>query len=302
MKKVLLSILLFNYGLIALSQNEENDKFLLFYLGGQSNMDGYGYNSKLPDSLNTTFEDVYIFHGNPVGDNEKNGGLGKWSQLKPGHGIGFKSDSVNNSYSNRFGVELSFASKLKHLYPNDKIAIIKYSRGSTSIDSLAGAYAGSWDPDFSGINQYDHFLSTIKNALIDKDINHDGKEDVLVPKGIIWMQGESDAAYTEAVAEEYYSNLKRLMELQRAALHNNKLPIVIGKISDSRSGDNGKTWHFLELVQYAQEKFAQNDKKASVVRTTENYEYSDPWHYDSFGFIDLGKHFAETIKLLDHED
>ena len=92
------------------------------------------------------------------------------------------------------------------------------------------------------------------------------------------------------------------MELQRATLHNNKLPIVIGKISDSRSGDNGKTWHFLELVQYAQEKFVQNDKNASVVRTTENYKYSDPWHYDSFGFIDLGNHFAEAIKLFDHED
>jgi len=280
------------------SQELKTDTFRLFYLGGQSNMDGYGYNSKLPDSLNTIFEDVYIFHGNPVGDNEKNGGLGNWTQLRPGHGVGFKSDSLGNNYSNRFGVELSFASKLKQLYPNNQIAIIKYSRGGTSIDSLAGAYAGSWDPDFSGVNQYDYFLKTVKNALKIKDINQDGKEDVLIPKGIIWMQGESDAAYTEAVAEEYYSNLKRLMTLQRAALHNNKLPIVIGKISDSRSGENGKTWHFLELVQYAQEKFAQNDNKASVVRTTKNYEYSDPWHYDSKGFIDLGEQFAKAIKKL----
>jgi len=265
-------------------------------------MDGYGYNSKLPDSLSKTFEDVYIFHGNPVGDNKENGGIGNWAKLMPGHGTGFSSNLTNNHYSDRFGVELSFASKLKHLYPNHKIAIIKYSRGGTSLDSIAGSFAGSWDPDFSGVNQYDYFLSTVKNALKIMDINNDGKEDTLLPKGIIWMQGESDAAHTEKVAEDYYFNLKRMMLLQRAALHNNKLPIVIGKISDSRSGENGKTWHFLELVQYAQEKFAQNDKKASVVRTTEKYKYSDPWHYDSFGFIDLGKQFAKAIKLLDYED
>jgi hypothetical protein len=25
-----------------------------------------------------------------------------------------------------------------------------------------------------------------------------------------------------------------------------------------------------------------------------NYKYSDPWHYDSEGYIDLGKKFAEA--------
>ena len=33
-----------------------------------------------------------------------------------------------------------------------------------------------------------------------KDINGDGVEDVLVPSGILWMQGESDADKTEQIA------------------------------------------------------------------------------------------------------
>ena len=40
------------------------------------------------------------------------GGEGKWSSLKPGHGVGFKTDGHSNFLSERFGPELSFASTL----------------------------------------------------------------------------------------------------------------------------------------------------------------------------------------------
>lgn len=165
------------------------------------------------------------------------------------------------------------------------------------MDSLA-SYGGSWDPDFSGLNQYDYFLTTLKNALKTKDINKDGIEDILIPQGIIWMQGESDAVFSEEVAEKYFFHLKRMMKLQRAAFHNNELPIVIGKISDSYSDKGGKVWDYLELVQYAQEKFVELDSNALIIRTTKNYNYSDPWHYDSKGFIDLGEQFAIAIVKL----
>ena len=99
--------------------------------------------------------------------------MGTWEKLKSGHGVGFSSDGNINNLSDRFGVELSFAKKLQELYPNEKIAIIKYSRGGTSIDSLAAGNSGSWEPDYkglTGINQYDHFLATIPNAMAVKDI------------------------------------------------------------------------------------------------------------------------------------
>jgi len=243
MKDKLAMLLTLICSITVFSQEIKTDTWRLYYLGGQSNMDGYGYNSQLPDSLNKTFERVYIFHGNPVGDNGKNGGVGNWKKLQPGHGVGFSSNSSNNSYSDRFGVELSFASKLQQLYPKEKFAIIKYSRGATSLDSLA-SYAGLWDPDFSGSNQYDHFLTTLKNALIAKDIDKDGVEDILIPQGIIWMQGESDAVFTEEVAGKYHFHLKRMMKLQRAAFRNNELPFVVGKISDSYSNGDGKVWDY----------------------------------------------------------
>lgn len=300
-RKLYVLIILILLPSIGISQLIEKDTIKVFYLGGQSNMDGYGYNSDLPDSLKIEFKNVWIYHGNPSPDEMKNGGLGTWNALQPGHGVGFSSDGTVNNLSNRFGIELSFAKRLQELYPNEKIAIIKYSRGGTSIDSLAAGQFGSWEADYrgsNGINQYDHFLATLKGALNVTDIDGDGKEDYLNPCGIIWMQGESDAAFTEEIANAYYQNLKRLMDLIRASLNFDDLPVIIGKISDSWNHKDGKVWEHGELVQYAQEKYAKTDKKADIIRSTRYYKYTDPWHYDSDGYIDLGEKFAEAIYHL----
>ena len=139
----------------------------------------------------------------------------------------------------------------------------------------------------------------LPSALNIQDINGNGIKDILVPSGILWMQGESDAAFTEAVANNYFFNLKRLMDLLRASLLTNDLPVVIGKISDSWKDDkDGKVWDYGELVQYAQEKFAKSDGEAAIIRTTRYYRYSDPWHYDSQGYIDFGKQFADAVYKL----
>ncbi|MCW3162815.1 sialate O-acetylesterase [Chryseobacterium oryctis] len=278
-----------------------SQKIRVFILAGQSNMNGFGYNKDLSNDLKT-FKDVYIFQGNSVPDGDLNGGVGKWDVLKPGNGTGFKSDGKTNMLSDRFGVELSFAKRMKELFPNDKIALIKYAREGTSIDSLAAGNFGCWDADFNGkngINQYDNFLKTIKNALAETDIDGNGKKDEIIPSGIIWMQGEGDASYNEEIANRYYNHLKILMNQMRATMLIDDLPVVIGKISDSGKDKSGRVWKMGELVQYAQEKFVLNDKKAAIVRSTKNYGYgNDPWHYNSEGYIDLGKNFADEVFRL----
>ena len=88
------------------------------------------------------------------------------------------------------------------------------------------------------------------------------------------------------------------MDLIRASLNSDDLPVVIGKISDSHSNKAGKVWKYGELVQYAQEKYVRTDRNAAIVRSTRSYEYSDPWHYDSKGYIALGEAFAEAFYRL----
>jgi iduronate 2-sulfatase len=203
-------------------------------------------------------------------------------------------------------VELTFAQKLREAFPDKKIALLKYSRGGTSIDEAAAGVFGSWDPQFvggegagKGVNQYDHFLAAVRNAYAAGDIDGDGEADTLVPKGILWMQGESDGDVSEESAKRYRAKLGELMNLIRAAFRYDDLPVVIGRISDSGNDPSGKVWEWGDVIREAQASFAQEDGHAALVGSTDDYGYSDPWHYDSAGYVDLGGKFAEaTVELM----
>jgi len=284
--------------LLLLSSPLQAKTFKLYYLGGQSNMDGFGYARELPEGLRGPVKGVRIFHGNTSPDEAEVDGKGLWTELRPGHGTGFTSDGKTNTYSDRVGVELTFARHLLEREPEAHIAIIKYSRGGTSIDPGAASTFGCWDPDYStgnGVNQYDHFLATVRNALAVSDIDGDGEADTLVPSGIVWMQGESDAAHGEEIARRYEGNLKRLMDLIRAAFRVDDLPVAIGRISDSGKDADGKVWDYGRVVRDAQAMFVRKDGSAALVTTTDGYSYSDNWHYDTAGYIDLGKQFADAL-------
>jgi len=295
---------------MCVAQSEATD-YKLYYLGGQSNMDGFGYVKDLQGQDAEPVKGVMIFHGNQGLDGKPVDGRGIWTELKPGNGAGFTSDGKENKLSDRFGVELSFARKLQELDPDSQIALIKYSRGGTSISAAADAAKtfGCWEPDFhlnqfdGNVNQYDHFLATVRNAFAARDIDGDGEADTLNPAGIIWMQGESDAG-NEDIARRYEANLKRLMGLIRAALREDDIPVVIGRISDSGKDDyeqanaNGKVWDFGDVVRQAQADFVGKDENAAIVISTDEYGYSDPWHYDSIGYLDLGQKFAEAVHTM----
>lgn len=283
--------------IVALAQ--KGDTFRVFYLGGQSNMEGFGYVKELPADLQSPMQELYIFDGNRGGDGEPGLGAGKWEALRPGHGTGFSSDGKINTLSDRFGIELTFAKRMRELYPNEKIAIVKYARNGSGIDSLATGPFGCWEPEYKAKpNQYDFFLKTVENARQAKDVNGDGKPDTLVFSGILWMQGEGDGSFTEEIAAEYYANLKHLVEMMRSVLGNANLPVVVGKISDSGNSDSGIVFKNGDLVKFGQEKFVREDKNAGIVRSTSHYNYSDPYHYDSAGYLDLGKRFADAMYVL----
>ncbi len=281
------------------TKNVALDTIHYFFLGGQSNMNGFGYTTDLPDTLRITMDDVRIFQGNPVGDSEPGGGLGRWAPLQPGHGINFKSNGNINILSNRFGPELTFGYHLRRQYPGKKLAIIKYARSGSAIDCRTPNKFGCWSPDFETTNQFDHFTTTLENALSSDDIDGDGKRDFLIPAGIIWMQGESDGAYTEPFARQYSKNLARLMQAIRRKVGAPAIPVVIGQITDSGQDiADGKVWDYGAIIQAQQALFVEQDVNALLVVSTQNYGYSDPWHYDSKGYIDLGCSFAEAIAKL----
>ena len=284
----------------------------VYFLGGQSNMVGFGKRAELDTKFHAPVEGVMIFQGRQGMDQRdtNRGGRGMWSTLRPGHGNWFYTDGKRISFHREgiFGPELFFGIRIQQLYPDRNIALIKYARNGTSIAVEAAGKWGCWYPDYTkgnGINQWDHALATIKNARAIQDIDGDDEPDKFIPAGIVWMQGESDAQKTEAVAKSYSANLKAVMDAIRKEFGAD-VPVAIGRISNSSDakakglsvGGREFTWRHGEILRAQQAAFVEQDASAALVTSTDNYGYSDGFHYNSAGFKDLGIQFAEAIKKL----
>ena len=281
----------------------EGTTYKVYYLGGQSNMEGFGFSDKLPPGASNWSQNVMIFTGQMALDNETHAGVGLWQPLQPGFGTGFKTDGESNQLSDRFGPELLFGQTMAERAPGTRIAIIKYALGGSGL--AEGVGYGSWHPDFSdgaGKNQYDHALKTLRNAYAHADIDGDGVADRLIPSGIVWMQGEADAFDSQAAADDYRTNIERLMGLLRAALRVDDLPLVIGKITDSGMAEDGSVMDYIGTVQQAQADFVREDPCAAYVTVTDDLGYlEDGWHYDTDGFVRLGTAFAEAMSGLEQK-
>lgn len=278
--------------------------YQVYFLAGQSNMVGYGQTRDIPPELREPVEGVFIFHGRMRKDDGAGAGIGLWRGLAPGHGRAFDTNGRRNSLSRWFGPELSFGRRMHALRPDERIAIIKYARGATALMDGVSRY-GSWDPDYQdgdGLNQYDHALATLRNALSARDVNGDGVEDKLVPAGIIWMQGESDAAYDRGAALAYEDNLRRLMSLFREALGDETLPVVIGRIRDSGDTPETRVMKYSPEVREQQAAFVEADPCAALVTASDGFGFRrDGWHYRSEDYVALGQAFAEAALALENE-
>ncbi len=291
--------------LACVSSGAMSADYMLYFVGGQSNAVGLGYTRDLPADEQGAVEGAVIYSGRVLGDGEVGGGVGVWSPVTPGFGSGFKTDGETNALSGRFGPELSLARRLRELRPDERVAIIRYAKGGSSLDVRVRRNWGTWDPADRepfpagvGVNQYDHALATIARATGVHDIDGDGEPDRLIPAGIVWMQGEADST-TRATAEAYEANLAQMLELLRAALRADELPVAVGQITDSGTAAGGEPRRpYSERVRAAQAAVCEKDPMATLITATDGYAFSDPSHYDSAGYLDMGRRFAEAIHAL----
>ena len=68
-----------------------------------------------------------------------------------------------------------------------------------------------------------------------------------------------------------------------------EIRVAIGRITD------WEVWTHGETVRAAQAAFVKKDPNAALVTSTDEYGNSDKWHYDTAGYLDLGKKFAEAL-------
>ncbi|NUN12908.1 MAG: lamin tail domain-containing protein [Myxococcales bacterium] len=231
----------------------------VFLLAGQSNADGYGFISQLPQDLATPQLDVQMFwHSNGV--------------LTP---LGPASTAAG-----RFGPEIQMGRDLQDGSPKETTLIIKYAVGGTNLYSQW--YPGQFPGDPATGPLYKVFLQTITNAKA--AIQNNGG--VVQLEGMAWMQGESDGFGLD-VANAYETNLTLFIERVRQDISAPTLPFVIGEIY-------APTVPYRLIIRAAQETVAQNLPNTYIV-DTDDLSLTDSIHYGTEGQLTLGARFASQL-------
>ena len=257
------------------------EHYLVYLIGGQSNAGGRGDASKLPAPLAAPQKDVrFYWHRSQTSENGGHVLEDQWTDLAPGSGHGV----TKPVYPKEFGPEVSFGRALADAHPKEKIALIKYTHGGTSLSA-------NWSEKGP---MYKTFVATSQAALAAmKAAGH-----TYELRGMIWQQGENDAAGPAAAA--YQANLTNLIARIRKDLFENKpLPFVIGGLSDSQNPEiktPGTGWN---LVRKAQEAVAKTLPKTGFVNTDGfSTRTGEAIHFSHEGQIALGKgHAAEMLRL-----
>lgn len=175
---------------------DENIKYDVILLGGQSNMLGVGHVAEL--------DDVYL----PTNVTYLNYGL--------------CSNLLEHPYW--FGPEVGLARVLKKKFPERNFLLIKYAIGGSSLYD----WSPNYDPDKSKLTSHPEF-----GNLFDSFINRvDSLSQIYNFNiiGMLWMQGEEDSKKTE-VAEKYLTNFMSLINSFREEVNTPNLPFIFGAIN-----------------------------------------------------------------------
>jgi hypothetical protein len=199
------------------------------------------------------------------------------------HNPGVGDDLINlqSGYgytTEQFGPELSFGYRLRQLYPQDEIYLVKLGITSTSL-------AGDWNPTSGSL--YNLFKQRVTAAL--NDLTSHGKTPKIT--GMIWMQGEEDA--TNATnAQNYASNLRSFVSNVRTAFTAPDMKFVVGRITTDVAKWAGT--YQTGQVRDAQQYIANYIPNTSWVNT-DDLEKAYYEHYGTQGQIDLGIRFANQF-------
>lgn len=240
----------------------------VYLLAGQSNMDGRGKTAELDATLKEPLPQVPIWYRQPLADSAG------WQPLAPGFSI--PPNHKGGLPGPTFGIELSFARALLAQEPSQRIAVIKGSRGGTTIEQWGPGQAGK--PETQG-ECYRLFIETIAKALA--ALKADGHTPTV--RALLWHQGESNSKDT---AEVYQAKLEQLIARIREDLGHPTLPVLIGEVIDNGERDGVR----------AAQKAIPGVVKNTVFVPCDGLTSSDKnVHFDTRSVIELGRRFAAAL-------
>lgn len=231
-------------------------KELVFLLAGQSNMVGQGTTSELSGQYHRDPRNVSFY---------------------------FNGYKTSLSRFNHFGPEIGFAHEIAKRYPNNKIKLIKFAVGGTSMFA--------WHPHWNAIKA-NSTRNASAGALFKKliqtaKIPFDEKESVFA--GVLWMQGEQDAKYPIA-ANQYANNLSSFVSALRHELKTPGLAFIMGEVNPPIA-----LFPATQVVQTAQNLAQHRIRNCHLIQTADLGKRSDLLHYNTNGQLELGKRFARVF-------
>lgn len=258
----------------------------VYLISGQSNATGQGYMVNLPPDfvVDTT---VLIFHSH----------LLKGKAPYTWHPLYQASETPD-----KFGVELSFGTRLREHYPARSIAIIKHAYSGSNLYEDWNPGKNKKDSAHFG-KQFGYFIRTVEEGLA--ELHKQGYAPEL--KAMLWQQGEGDARDIAGMAnsQNYGRNLNAFIGRIRQHF-GNRLPFVYGYVIpvplDRFTGREQVRDGQFRVDQESGDRLSV--KKAFVITTDDlplrsaepNSPYPDDQvHYNTFGILELGRRFADKV-------
>ena len=207
----------------------------LWFLGGQSNMDGCGRldERESPSMMVNayTLADEWMIAEDPLNIASE----GAYRIYRTSYGgptvrnpVPYKSrDEHESEYGS--GLGLSFA---KAIYDQTRVPV------GLIVGSLGGSAMLHWDPSAKNKGEDSLYWCMLKRI----------KEQAGEIKGVLWWQGESDSY----APKEYEQKLRRLIEALRSDLGRPGLPIYAVQLSHGSPGNSDeamKPWHVIQDAQ-----------------------------------------------------
>ncbi len=290
--RLIFSIAIFALGLtggtLSASPAAAREPVDVYLIGGQSNATGQGYMKNLPAGFQPDPR-VRLFHS---GTPHLNSGD------RPYVWIALRQASES---PDRFGPELGFGNRLQELRPGRTNALIKHAHSGTDLakqwaPGADDADRADWGPQFA------IFVETVEAGL--QGLRDQGCEPTI--RGMIWQQGENDAARDDANATGYGRNLAHFINRVREHFRAPEMVFVYGYVLPPLNDQPGRAG-----VRQGQRDVDQNSGSplavpgAFVVATDDlthrsddpNTPYpNDHLHFSTAGTLELGRRMAETMQ------
>lgn len=245
-------------------QNMESNMIDLFIWAGQSNAQGWKGNAEFYPSDSNNLDSQILLNYTFIGVSSSDG----WITMQPQLGL---------FPLGHFGPEVTFSRKLKESGYNP--AIFKFCKGGSSL-------YGDWKR--LGESGYTDSMFDALSVSIN-DLSLQGYKVNI--KGLIWIQGESDAnSFTNAI--EYENNLLNFInDFRNHFEQTSPIPIILGIDEQHPS-----------VIQYPQvliahQNIAEND---DFIKFTSMYGFpkADATHLTPDGLISHGDYLYESFMLL----